>query len=114
MWFRQQSGNCQVWPRLSVKAPTKIVLRASDVRYPGPAFGFRDLAAPVAMRNELVQARDTLASLMLTARLMKSNMKLKTTSEFGSRQQRLASCCSGMRQPFGSMRKKANASGDVS
>ena len=49
------------------------------------------------------------ASVMLAARLMNSNMKLNTTSDL----ERLSigrNCSRGMRQPFGSIRKKANGS----
>ena len=46
---------------------------------------------------------------MLTARLMKSNMKLKITSDF-ARDNSGASRCNGMRQPLGSIKKNAKAS----
>src|SRR5262245_19021355 len=50
---------------------------------------------------------------MLAARLMKSNMKLKMSSELDRASIGL-SALSGMRQPFGSIRKKANASAGMS
>ena len=50
---------------------------------------------------------------MLAARLMKSNMKLKMTSEL-ARRRRGARAISGNRQPLGSIRKNANASVGIS
>jgi hypothetical protein len=51
----------------------------------------------------------TAGSLMLAARFMKSNMKLKMTSEL-ARRRRGARAVSGNRQPLGSIRKNAKAS----
>ena len=55
----------------------------------------------------------TVGSLMLAARLMKSNMKLKITSEWG-RDSNGFNERRGMRHPFGSTRKNENASAGIS
>ena len=47
-------------------------------------------------------------SLMLAARLMNSNMKLNVTSDFDL--EAMVQLASGIRQPFGSMKKNAKAS----